>query len=105
LIESVVPIGAGNFLSGRAERVDKDELFATQPALEEQLNRTYGSTFRITAYTVGYTRDVGLWRWLETGIGATFTAYSIPGAIRPFYGAHPAGGSIFIRIRLRPASG
>jgi len=101
LAESVLPIRGTNFLTGRAELVDKDELFAATPELENQLNRSYGSTFRMGAFTIGYTRDVRLWRLLETGIGVNFTAYSLPGAIQPFYGARPVGGNMFIRLRLR----
>lgn len=104
LVESVLPIRGINFITGRAELVDKDELFAAQPELEAQVDRSYGSTFRIGSFTLGYTRDVRLWRLLETGIGVNFTAYSLPSAIQPYYGAHPAGGNIFIRLRLRPQS-
>jgi hypothetical protein len=81
--------------------VDKDELFSNQSILEEQLDALYGSTFRIGAYTIGYTRDVDLFRHVETGVGANFTAYTLPGAIKPFYVAHPVGGNIFVRSRLR----
>jgi hypothetical protein len=104
LAESVLPIGGLNFITGRAELVDKDELFAAQPELEAQLDRSYGSTFRIGSFTIGYTRDVRLCRLLETGIGVNFTAYSLPGAIEPFYGRHPTSGNIFIRLRLRSES-
>jgi hypothetical protein len=104
LAETVLPIRRANFISGRAELVDKDELFAAQPQLEDQLGRSYGSTFRIGVFSIGYTRDIQLWRLLETGIGVNFTAYSLPDAIRPFYGAHPVGGKIFIRLRLRSQS-
>ena len=104
LVESVAPIRKGNFITGRIELVDKDELFSAQPVLEEQLNRTAGSTFRIGAYTVGYTRDVKLFRYLETGLGANFSAYSLPGAIKPYYGNHPLGANVFVRLRLKSAS-
>ena len=74
--------------------------------LEERLEQTAGSTFRIGAYTFGYTRDVNWFRGLsknvQTGIGVNCTAYSLPGAIKPFYGEHPVGGNIFLRFRLRP---
>jgi hypothetical protein len=46
-------------------------------------------------------RDIDLFRYIETGIGANFSAYSLPAAIKPYYGDHPAGGAIFIRFRLR----
>jgi len=101
LAESVLPIRSKNFITGRFELVDKDELFINQPDVEAQLDRLYGSTFRIGAYTIGYTRDVDLFRYVETGIGANFTAYSLPSAIKPYYGDHPVGGNIFIRFRLR----
>jgi hypothetical protein len=91
LVESVLPVRRKNFLTGRFELVDKDELFATLPGV-----------FRIGAYTAGYTRDIDCFRWVETGIGANFTAYSLPGAIQPFYGSRPIGGNVFVRFRLKP---
>ena len=91
LAESVLPLRRKNFLTGRFELVDKDELFAARPG-----------TYRIAAYTAGYTRDIDWFRWLETGIGANFTAYSLAGAIQPVYGNHPAGGNVFVRFRLKP---
>jgi hypothetical protein len=89
LAESVVPVSRRNFITGRFELADKDELFANSP------------TFRIGAYTLGYTRDIALFSYVETGIGANFSFYSLPDAIKPAYGAHPVGGNIFIRFRLR----
>ena len=105
LAESVFPIRSHDFITGRIERVDKDELFQNQPEIEQPLDRLYGSTFRIGAYTIGYTHDVSLFRYVETGIGANFTAYSLPVAIKPYYGNHPTGGNIFIRFRLTVAQG
>ncbi len=102
LAESVVPISRKNFVTGRVELVDKDELFANDPEVQQNLDVLYGSTFRIGAYTIGYTRDVDLFRNVETGIGANFTTYSLPGAIKPYYGDRPIGVNIFIRLRLRP---
>jgi hypothetical protein len=101
LAESVLPVTRGNFITGRFELVDKDDLFADDLTLEQHLDLVYGSTFRIGAYTCGYTRDIDLFQYVETGIGANFTAYSLPNAIKPYYGDHPVGGNIFIRFRLR----
>lgn len=101
LLESVYPFYRRNFLTGRAELVDKDELFSDQPDLEERLNRTVGSTFRIGAYTIGYTRDIELSRYWQTGVGASLTGYSVPSGIEPYYGEHPLGLSVYLRIRLR----
>jgi len=102
LLESVAPYRRKNFLTGRIELVDKDELFDDQPDLEAQLDRTAGSTFRIGAYTAGYTRDIGTFHKVETGIGANFTAYSMPAAIHPYYGDHPVSVNVFLRLRLKP---
>jgi len=102
LLESVLPFTRKNFLTGRIELVDKDELFSDQPDLEERLDRTIGSTFRIGAYTAGYTRDIGTFHKIETGIGANFTAYSTPASIKPYYGDHPVSVNVFLRLRLNP---
>ena len=102
LLESVFPIHRKNFLTGRIELVDKNELFSDQPDLAEQLARTVGSSFRVGAYTFGGTRDIGTFRKIETGIGANITTYSLPGAIRPYYGDHPLAVNIYLRLRLKP---
>ncbi len=99
-VESVLPVRRRNFITGRMELVDKDELFAGQPGLEQFLDTFYGSTFRIGAYTIGYTRDLGLFRYIETGLGANIETYSLPASIKPYYGQHPIGGNIFFRFRL-----
>ncbi len=102
LAESVLPIHRKNFITARAELVDKDELFTNEPLVEAQLDRTYGSSFRIGAYTAGYTRDLAVFEHIETGIGANVELYSVPNAIQPYYGHHPIGGNLFVRIRLEP---
>jgi hypothetical protein len=104
LAESILPIRRKNFFTARVELVGKDELFAAQPEIEQALDLTHGSTFRIGEYTIGYTRDIDLFRSVETGIGANFSMYSLPGAIKPYYGDYPVGGSIFVRLRLRSKS-
>lgn len=103
LLETLYPATRRDFLTGRIEVVDKDELFATQPDIEESLARTAGSTFRIQAYTVGYTRDISTVHSMETGIGGNVTGYRIPAAIQPYYGRRPWGVNIFLRFRLKPA--
>lgn len=102
LIESVVPLRQKNFFTGRWELVDKDELFAAEPALQQQLASTVGDTFRIGAYTLGYTRYMRLWSPIETGFGANFSTYTLPSAITPFYGEHPFGVNVYLHFRLKP---
>jgi len=91
LAESVLPLRGGNFLTGRAELVDKDELF---PA---------GAVYRIGAYTGGFTHDIAhLLNAVETGVGANFTAYTFPSIIQHYYGAHPLAVNVYLRLRLKP---
>jgi hypothetical protein len=40
LAETALPVTARDILTGRIELIDKDELFADQPSLEAQLDRT-----------------------------------------------------------------
>lgn len=90
LAETVVPVRGKNFVTGRFELVDKDELFDS-------------GVFRIGAYTAGITRDLPpLVSGLETGIGANVTAYTLPGALKPSYGDRPFGVNVFLRLRIRP---
>lgn len=103
LAESVIPYRAHNFFTGRWELVDKDELFAAQPAIEQQLLTTAGTTtFRIGEYTLGYTRYFPLWVPVETGFGANFSTYTLPAAIVPYYGAHPFGLNLYLHFQLKP---
>ncbi len=101
LLETLYPLTRKNFLTGRIELVDKDELFEDQPALEAALDRSAGSTFRVQAYTAGYTRDIAHFRDAETGLGMNVTAYVIPAAIQPYYGVHPWGVNVFLRVRIK----
>jgi hypothetical protein len=90
--ESVARFARKNYVTGRVELVDKDELLVT------------GQQFRIGAYTLGYTRDFYLVPHLATGLGANFTTYSMPEALRPYYGQRPVAVLIFLRFKLRDAS-
>jgi hypothetical protein len=101
LLETLVPYRQKNFFTGRWELVDKDELFAAEPAIEKKLAATVGDTFRIGEYTAGYTRYVRLVAPLETGFGANISAYTLPSAITPYYGTHPFGVNLYLHLRLR----
>ena len=90
LLETVFPATGKDFLTARFEFAAKDELF------EDQKNPA-----RVKAITGGYTRDLTNKANIETGIGANVTGYSIPESIRPVYGQHPWGVSVFLRLRLK----
>jgi hypothetical protein len=101
LVETLYPATRKDFLTARAELVDKDELFANDHDLEHELARTAGSVFRVQGYTVGYTRDLKVFRNLQTGLGGNVTAYVIPDALKPYYGSRPWGVNVFLRFRLK----
>lgn len=89
LAETVYPVRRKDFLTGRIEAVDKDELMI--PTV---------SAAWIQAYTGGYTRDIGTFHNLQTGVGANATTYAIPESIRSYYGGHPWAVNVFLRLRL-----
>jgi hypothetical protein len=86
LAESVFRFQERNYLTGRAEAVDKDELFAT------------GGKFRIKALTLGYTRDVLMMHGIVSAVGGNVTGYSVPAAIKAYYG-NPHSFYLFVRFR------
>jgi hypothetical protein len=92
LAETVLPVSRRNFLTARAELADKDELFGLAS----------DASYRIGAYTGGYTHDFPLFARLETGLGANLTFYSFPSSLKPDYGNHPLAANVFLRLRLRP---
>jgi hypothetical protein len=93
-LESVARFRRANYVTGRIELVDKDELFAAG-------NPLYGQSFRIGAYTAGYTRDFSWLPRIATGLGANVTTYSMPGPVHTYYGPHPVACLIFLRFRLK----
>jgi len=102
LAETVFPFRDKNFLTGRYEWSQRDELFSDNPVLAAQLSMNTGTRwFDISAYTMGYTRDIGTFHGVETGLGANVSLYGIPNAIKPYYGDHPLGVNVYLRIRLR----
>jgi len=101
LAETLFPATRRNFLTGRIEVVDKDELFSAHSEVADHGDHAAGTVFRIQAYTFGYTRDLAAARSLEVGLGANISAYRLPAAIQPDYGAHPWGVNVFLRLRLK----
>ena len=98
LAESLLQLLGKNYLTGRVEVVDKDELFAH--AGDHELSEPLaGSVFRIGAYRLGYTRGVKLISGLQTGIGGNFTLYTLPSELKAFYSEHPASFLFYFRIR------
>jgi hypothetical protein len=103
LAETVVPFRRRNFVTGRFEWSQRDELFASDHELEQRMERETGRrVFDVSAFTAGYTRDIQLFRDVQTGIGANVSSYLIASELKPYYGSHPWGLNVFIRVRLKP---
>jgi len=99
LAESVLQFFEQNYVTGRVEIVDKDELFpAAQAPFPAPFSTTSG-IFRIKALTIGYSRDVVKTGFITGAVGGNITAYSIPDAIKPAYGSNPHSFYIFLRAR------
>jgi hypothetical protein len=97
--ESTVKFLNDNWAWMRIENVDRDAtLFVgeTTAALEIEEN----PIGRVQAYTFGYERDlpIGI-PGLNVGIGAQATMYGMPSPLKPIYGNHPAGFTIFLHLR------
>jgi len=93
LLESAVNVGR-HTLFGRAENVQKDELFEAPSPLA-------GRVFRVSELTLGYVYDLPVAPHLALGLGAEGTLDFVPSAIRAAYGDHPAGVMPFIRLKIR----
>ena len=100
--ETVVPLARKNFVTGRFEWSQRDELLENDRELAHQIEDLTGKrAFNVTAMTAGYTRDVFMARNLQAGLGANVTAYAIDSALKPYYGDHPWGVNFFLRFRLK----
>jgi len=94
LVESSYNWADRNYLFGRVERVNKDELF---PSGDPRSARK----FLVNAFSVGYSRDIGHSKSFETALGAMATVYAKSTALDDAYGNFPVGVQVFLRIRPR----
>lgn len=94
LLESAVTLGR-HTVFGRAENVDKDELFTDQPT-----SPLHGRTFNVTEVSAGYAYTVTLAKPLAVDLGAMVTRYALPSALDPAYGADPTSFMLFARFKI-----
>jgi hypothetical protein len=92
-----------NYLFGRVERLDRNELFANDPAQEAIFQSEGIDYFTINAFTLGYTRDFFTKSGWILGAGADIIAYAFPSDLAPFYGSAPNSYHFFLRIRYHGA--
>ncbi|HWR15973.1 MAG TPA: hypothetical protein VN577_14185 [Terriglobales bacterium] len=91
LYESSLNFLDKNYVYGRTELVDKDELHLDPPL-------DHGS-FRIGAYTIGGVRDIVQNKYGQIGLGADVTFYSKPAVLDSVYGKNPVSFHVFLRFR------
>ena len=93
LLESSLNFASKNYAFTRVELVDKDELFP------EGGGPIGYDSFRIGAYTFGGVRDLVQSEHWQVGLGADFSLFSKPSVLDAYYGEHPVGFRVFVRIR------
>jgi hypothetical protein len=98
LLESSYNWADRNYVFGRIERVNKDELF-------EHSDPRAARKFMVNALSLGYARDIGHSKSFETALGAMATIYSKPDALDRIYGDFPVAVQVFLRIRPRRMQG
>jgi len=92
-----------NYLFGRVERLDRDELFANDPARQAIFESQGIDAFTVNAVTLGYTRDVVVKSGWRIGAGVDASRFSFPSGLDPFYGRGPGAYHIFLRLRTHGA--
>jgi hypothetical protein len=102
LLESTMRFLDNNYVWTRIENAERSNelLLGENPLPPGFVEESIGW---VQAYTLGYDHDINLVPHLASAIGAQVTTYGVPDRLQPIYGQHPAGISIF--VRLRPFSG
>jgi hypothetical protein len=93
LLESAVNLGR-HTVFGRAENVQKDELFLPPSPLD-------GQVFRVSEVTLGYVYDIPVAKHFAVGLGVQGTVNVAPSTIKFAYGDDPTGFMPFIRFKIR----
>ena len=98
LLESTVRFHGGNYVWTRVETADRsNELLIGENPLPPNFHEE--PIGRVQAYTFGYDHDIDVIPHLSSALGAQFTTYGVPDALRTIYGSHPIGVAVFLRLR------
>jgi hypothetical protein len=93
LLESAVNFGR-HTVFGRAETVQKDELFETPSPLA-------GQVFRVSEATLGYVYDIPVAQHVALGLGLQGSVNLIPNRLKAVYSDDPTGFMPFLRLKIR----
>ena len=102
LFESTVRFHTRNYSWTRIENAERSNelILGENPPPAGFTEKPIG---HVQAYTFGYGHDFDLFPHVASAIGAQFTTYGVPNALKSIYGSHASGVTIF--VRLRPFSG
>jgi hypothetical protein len=102
LLESTARFRTRNYVWTRIENVERsNELLVGENPLPPNFREQ--PIGRVQAYTFGYDHDIDLIPKVASAIGAQFTTYGVADVLKPIYGSHPVGFTVF--VRFRPFSG
>lgn len=93
VLESAVVLAHTHTVFGRAENVEKDELFTEE-------DPRFGTIYRVSKLSVGYIYDFLHLKYGQFGIGGLASVYSLPSALDTVYGKTPTSYMVFVRAKL-----
>ena len=94
LLDSVISNGRQT-LFGRAENVDKDELFNDNAA-----SPLHDRSFNVSKFSAGYYYTAPVQRHLMLDVGGLVSKYALPSALDTTYGSDPTSFMLFARIKI-----
>lgn len=94
LLDSAVSIGR-HTVFGRAETVDKDELFANDLA-----SPLRDRSFHVSKFSAGYLYTLPVRAHLALDLGGLVSKYAFPSALDGAYGSDPTSFMLFTRIKI-----
>ncbi|WP_298165942.1 hypothetical protein [Novosphingobium sp.] len=94
LLDSALQLGRWT-LFGRAENVDKDELFGD----EAEGNPLAGQVFNVSKFSLGGYHSLPIGK-VAFDLGGLVSKYALPEAIQPAYGSSPTSFMLFMRVRI-----
>jgi hypothetical protein len=93
LLESTWWSGRRHTVFLRAETVEKDELFASEPLSDE--------VFQVAKLSGGYAYEISRLGRVGVGIGGLVSLHHVPDELKPTYGDGPASFMLFVRSVVR----
>lgn len=93
LLESACVLRKTHTFFGRAETVEKDELFPEGDPL-------HGTGFQVTKLSLGYIYDFPEWNRMRWGIGGLGSVHFLPDDLEETYDDTPASFMLFARVKL-----